>query len=567
MRHDVGRAGSGTRANALWGSRRGMRGNALWGRGGRRSLVLLTLCALLASVAASGSPALGGTGSAFVPQSLRDAATANPDAVFKVVVQGQKGKSSKNVATDVQAAQTEAPGKAPGLKRRFLSLAGVSAELTGRQILKLASKSGIFAITDDAAVRLSAYSNTQVWPSTAGALWGPPPKGTTYPTIAVVDSGVDTLNSAFGSRVLAQVNLNSLAPNSPGDGRGHGTFVAGIASNDDGGHTGTEPRAKLVSLDVLDDTGAGLTSDVIAACDWILQNKATYNIRVANFSLNAGVGSSFRYDPLDRAVEKLWLNGVVVVAAAGNYAVNGQESGVLFAPANDPFVITVGASDVNDTSSPSDDFAAPWSAYGYTPDGFFKPELAAPGRVLYGPVPATATMFLEHPERLVSTGYMWMSGTSFAAPVVSGAAATILSRHPSWTPDQVKGSLMVAASVPSGYGSNGALGVGIVSASAAASADGTANPNAGLNQFVTTDATTGLKSFDAASWASAATANASWNSASWSSASWASASWSSASWASASWSTASWASASWSTATTATASWATAVDASSAWIR
>ena len=74
---------------------------------------------------------------------------------------------------------------------------------------------------------------------------------------------------------------------------------------------------KIVSLDVLDDTGAGTVSDVLAACDWILQNKEQYNIRVANFSLNAGSGAGVANDPLDRAVEKLWLNGIVVVAAAG----------------------------------------------------------------------------------------------------------------------------------------------------------------------------------------------------------------------------------------------------------
>src|SRR4029453_12087691 len=123
---------------------------------------------------------------------------------------------------------------------------------------------------------------------------------------------------------------------------------------------------------------------------------------VPTLSLHGPSATSFQYDPLDKAVEKLWLNGVVVVAAAGNYAVDGQQSGVLYAPANDPFVITVGASDTNDSASPSDDFAAPWSANGYTPDGFLKPELSAPGRVLNGPVPSTATMFLEHPERLVS---------------------------------------------------------------------------------------------------------------------------------------------------------------------
>jgi serine protease AprX len=567
MRHDFGATTGGSRTNALWGSKRELRTNALWGKGGRKPAVVLTLCAFLAMFAASARPALGGGTSAFVPKSLLEAAEANPDAVFKVVVQGAKGKSSAAVAGDVQDAEAAAPGKAAGLKRRFLSLAGVSAELTGKQILKLADQKDIFAITEDNAVRLSAYSNLQVWPSAVGTQWGPPPKGTSYPTIAVVDSGIDTAHSAVGSRVLAQVSLTSLAPNSPGDGRGHGTFVAGIAAGDDADYTGMEPRAKLVSLDVLNDYGAGLTSDVIAACDWILQNKAAYNIRIANFSLSGNVQSSFMYDPLDKAVEKLWLNGVVVVAAAGNYAVNGQQSGVLFAPANDPFVITVGASDVNGTSGTDDDFAAPWSAWGYTPDGFFKPEVAAPGRVMNGPVSANATMLLEHPERQVKPGYMWMSGTSFAAPVVSGAAATILSRHPSWTPDQVKGALMLGAAVPSGYGSNGGLGLGVVHESASLAADGAANPNAGLEQFVTADPISGLNSFDAASWASAATANASWNSASWASASWAAASWASASWASASWASASWASASWASGTTPTASWAADVLARLTWVQ
>ena len=87
------------------------------------------------------------------------------------------------------------------------------------------------------------------------------------------------------------------------------------------------------------------------------------------------------YDPLDKAVEKLWFNGVVVVAAAGNYGDNGQPTTVAYAPGNDPFVITVGAVDTNGTGwTSTDDTAAPWSAFGYTLDGFAKPDLGAPGR-------------------------------------------------------------------------------------------------------------------------------------------------------------------------------------------
>ncbi|MBM3676797.1 MAG: hypothetical protein FJW96_02795 [Actinobacteria bacterium] len=333
--------------------------------------------------------------------------------------------------------------------------------------------------------------------------------------------------------------------NSDGDGFGHGTLVAGIATGGAEVYSGVAPRAKLVSLDVLNDLGVGSMSDVIAACDWILQNKAQYNIRVANFSINAGAGASILFDPLDRAVERLWLNGVVVVASAGNYG--NIASGVLFSPANDPFVITVGASDVNGDGDGDkyNDFAAPWSSSGYTYDGFFKPELAAPGRQITSSVPAASTLATLFPSRKAASNYMWMSGTSFAAPLVSGTAAWMLARNPSWTPDQVKGALMLDADEPDGYDAPGALGVGVLDSDGDPGTGNPPNPNAALNQFVVIDPTTGQKVFDSASWASAAAANASWASASWSSASWANASWSSASWSSASWADASWADASW----------------------
>ena len=196
--------------------------------------------------------------------------------------------------------------------------------------------------------------------------------------------------------MLEQVTLTSLPANSPGDGRGHGTFVASIAAGGAGGYLGAAPSAPLVSIDVADDTGKAMTADVIRAADWILANKARLNIRVANFSLHASNPGSFMFDPLNKAVERLWFNDVVVVAAAGNYGELGR--GVPFAPGNDPFVITVGASDVAGTLSTRDDFEAPWSAWGYTLDGFAKPELGAPGRYIVGAVSPTATLAIERPE-------------------------------------------------------------------------------------------------------------------------------------------------------------------------
>ena len=81
-------------------------------------------------------------------------------------------------------------------------------------------------------------------------------------------------------------------PNAAGDGRGHGTFVAGIAAGIGEGYAGAAPNADIVSLDVMDDSGSGKTSDVIAAAEWIYQNKAAYNIRVANFSLHSAASTT-----------------------------------------------------------------------------------------------------------------------------------------------------------------------------------------------------------------------------------------------------------------------------------
>jgi serine protease AprX len=285
---------------------------------------------------------------------------------------------------------------------------------------------------------------------------------------------------------------------------------------------------------------------------------------VANFSLHSSVANSFMYDPLDKAVERLWFNGVVVVVAAGNYGYPDRPSGVPFAPGNDPFVITVGASDTGRSVSVNDDVAAPWSAYGYTLDGFAKPDLAAPGRYMVGPVPVTATLYKERADHVVEPGYMELSGTSFSAPIVSGIAALILGKHPTLTPDQVKGALMLGAK-PLPRATDLSEGVGEVSAGRSVEMSNPPSANKALRRFVVTDPLTGAPVFNAASWAEAAKGDASWAEASWDSASWAEASWDSASWAEASWSDASWASASWDSSVAAAASWADLSLGSASW--
>jgi serine protease AprX len=500
-----------------------------------------------------------------IPPSLLDAAAAAPKAGFAVIVQGDGSDSSDKLARALGhelAKDSGVDDKAvlPQLQNQFASIEGFAATLTGKQIVKLARTDGVASITPDATVTTEGSpSNPQKWIGAMGAAWywsSPAFRntGSAAPTIAVVDSGIDNSNGQFGDRILTQVDLGG--GQASGDGRGHGTFVASLAAGL-GSYSGVAPTANLVSLDVFDRSGIGKTSDVIRACDWILQNKDRYRIRVANLSLTSSIRSSFTNDPLDKAVERLWNAGVVVVAAAGNYASAGQPSGVLYAPANDPFVITVGAVDVNATPSPTDDANAPWSAYGYTPDGFAKPELAAPGRYLVAQLPTSATLFTDFSgNRAAGKNTLQLSGTSFAAPIVAGTAAALLAAHPEYTPDQVKGALMLSATAL-GKAAARSLGVGEANLQKALAVNGSPpNPNAAVDAFLVSDPAGGsIPVFDADRWTSTAAADASWSSASWSAASWSAASWSAASWSAASWSAASWSAASWSAASWSAASW------------
>ena len=512
-------------------------------RGSRVKLLLLA-----ASIAMLIAPSAAFADATLSPV-LRDKAVANPGAVFKVIVQGEPGHGSEAIGDEVDARTAAEPGNGIGLKRRFLSIDGVSAELTGKQILGLARKRGIVAITEDTPVQVTgSLSNNQLWPyaSEVAQLWPTFSNSSLkVPTIAVVDSGIESGRKDFGGRILAEVNLCSLPTNSVGDGRGHGTFVASIAAGSAGRYAGSSPNAKLVSLDVINDSGMGLTSDVIAAADWILQNRNRYKIRVANFSLTGSTPSSFRFDPLDKAVERLWFRGIVVVSAAGNYG--DQLPGVLFAPGNDPFVITVGADDVAGTVPVRDDFPAPWSSYGSTLDGFLKPEVSAPGRMLIGAVPVNSTLAQERPDRIVEPGYLAMSGTSFSSALVSGVAADIIAMHPDWMPDQVKGALMRSAR-PLRLGRPLAAGMGEISAYAAAHATDPPNPNAALNEFLIPDPNGGtIPVFDEATWTTVARANPAWDAATWTTATWTTATWTTATWTTATWTTATWTTATWTT--------------------
>ena len=103
----------------------------------------------------------------------------------------------------------------------------------------------------------------------------------------------------------------------PASSRGNGADSLGVRA-------GIAPSAHILSLKVLDDRGRGVISDVIAALDWTVANKAAYNVRVVNLSVGAAVTESYRTDPLTLAAKRAVDAGIVVVTAAGNLGKNAD---------------------------------------------------------------------------------------------------------------------------------------------------------------------------------------------------------------------------------------------------
>ncbi|MFN8496051.1 MAG: S8 family peptidase [Caldilineaceae bacterium] len=267
--------------------------------------------------------------------------------------------------------------------------------------------------------------------------------------IAVVDSGMTPLSDLTSSKRGIQRLVGQFVY--PGgvngaDTYGHGDHISRIIGSNGGAlgqYIGVAPEANLINVKVANSQGQAKISDLIGGLQWIFNNQSRFNIRVVNISMNDSITESYHTSALDAAVEELWFNGIVVVVSAGNTG-----SGGLYAPANDPFVITVGATDDRGTADPTDDVMAPFSAYGLTLDGFPKPDLVAPGTNIVSLIKSrTVTLAKQHPGNIVSSNpwmgtYFRMSGTSMAAPMVSGAAALLIQSNPHLTPDQVKYRLM-----------------------------------------------------------------------------------------------------------------------------
>jgi len=369
----------------------------------------------------------------------------------------------------------------------FNHIQAVHATLSLHDVEALESDPSVVYISPDRKVS-SLYNNSANLPdmvastvnATSAWRWGLDGSGI---GVAIIDSGVtpkDDLMSANGSASRILYSQSFVPTEDPTDLYGHGTHVSGIVGGngaDSSGNNATQtfrgiaPNVNIIDLKVLDQTGSGQASAVIAAIEEAIQLQGTYNIRVINLSLGQPVFESYTQDPLCQAVEQAWAAGIVVVTAAGNYGRDNSQGtngyATITSPGNDPYVITVGATDMHNTPYRFDDTVASYSSKGPSAiDHIVKPDLIAPGNAVISLLASpTCTLVTTYPTTQIpvstyanvwgqgswgspqlSTNYFRLSGTSMAAPVVSGAAALLLQGQPSLTPDQIKARLMKTAS-------------------------------------------------------------------------------------------------------------------------
>ena len=380
----------------------------------------------------------------------------NPGQPVPVLVQTSDSASVSDFITSSGGA----------VRRQFSIVPVVEAEVPASFVSTLAAHHGVDwisldapVVATDSAVPTGNLATTYPYSVGANDAWNASATGNGV-GVAIVDTGISpTSNPDFldgsNQRVIAQV---AVAANASGfaDGYGHGTHVAGLVGGNgnrlNGKYIGVAPRSSLINVKVADDQGNTSLGNVIAGLEWVYNNRKLYNIRVVNLSLHSSVAQSYQVDPLDTAVEVLWFNGVFVVVAAGNLGT--APDAVSYPPANDPFVMTVGAIEDQGTRDFSDDQVTSWSSRGVTQDGFQKPELFTPGRNIVSVAEPNSILFKSYPSREVDNYYFQLSGTSMSAGVMSGVAALVLERHNDWTPGQLKCTLMSTArplSVTTGF--------------------------------------------------------------------------------------------------------------------
>jgi serine protease AprX len=417
---------------------------------GRRWRVA-TAASLLAAVAALGASTSVVQAAPSPSSLLTQLAKTHPNRKVEVIVQFRSGTSQRRARALVRSRHGKLTARLPAVN-------GLAVKLRARDAVALRRSKRVRKVTLNTSMRSTSSTFgggrlATTYPKTVGAdkLWaaGITGKGV---GVAVIDSGIsgskpDFKGATGSTRITA--NVISSGATRPGDDVGHGTHVAGILAGNSfnrdvadasyGAYVGIAPEASVIALKVADDAGAVTMVDVITALQFTVDHKDELGIRVVNLSLSSDTPGSYLDDPINAAVEFVWHSGIVVVVAAGNRG--AAADAVQYPPGNDPYAISVGATDELGTPDPSDDVTTPESSRGVTQDGATKPDVLAPGAHIVAPLAMGSAFQALCPSCVVAGEYLRIGGTSMAAPVVAGAAALLLQARPDLNPDQVKGLL------------------------------------------------------------------------------------------------------------------------------
>ena len=425
------------------------RPNVIWRTG-------LLACAVLA-LAAGVAFAQGPRNSRKFDRAVSDARQGSrPVGVILRVVPGRE----KEVRAALKARKLKVNDEMP-------SVAGIGAVLAPEDIDELAGLGAVEGISADALVyaagagsKKTSSTSTATTTSTSGttewwsafadlsasttqwsALMGS--LGTQFSGrtgagvgVAVVDSGIDGTATQFQGRISAFYDFTTKAgrngtTSTATDAYGHGTHVAGLIGASSLTFGGIAPKVHFVGIKVLDATGAGKTSHLIKAIEFLVANKSKLNIHIINLSLGHPILEPAKTDPLVQAVEKAVAAGLVVVTSAGNYGQN-PTTGVsgyagITSPGNAPSAITAGSLDVHGTADRRDDTASAFSSRGPTwYDGFAKPDVLAPGHGLFSTSAAGSELSKTASTLSASGDAVKLYGTSMAAATTTGVVALLL---------------------------------------------------------------------------------------------------------------------------------------------
>jgi serine protease AprX len=472
---------------------------------------------------------------------------------------------------------------------------GFAAEVPAGNVAALRRTAGVREITPNYPVQFQGQygegsgTASAVYTDVvrAGPVWNKGTDGAGV-TVAVIDTGIDAGHPDLTNKVVASVDLSHDQDGK--DNFGHGTFIAGLIAGtgaaSKGAVKGVAPGAKLAAVKVGGRDGSTDLVRVLAGLQWTVWNQHLYGIRVVNLSLGTDSIKSTLTDPLNMAVERTWLSGLVVVTSAGN---RGPGARTITKPGDDPFVITVGSFDDKTTVVRSDDTIPAFSSIGPTAaDGLAKPDFVAPGKSVVAARAVGSTIDASFPTSRVGDAYFRASGTSFSTAIASGAAALVVAKTPVLVPNQVKHRLMSETKAAAASTDPNVVGKGQLDAFGATFS--TSILSANLNLTVSTgtgslqdsrgsyclrtednsrcltdseaDAITG---FDASQWAASQWSASQWAASQWAASQWAASQWAASQWAASQWAASQWAASQWAASQWAASQWAASQWAASQW--